>query len=51
MGYESITSAVNLVLPEVVLIATMCVMFLSAPFLVSETGAAAPGIRCRVEVL
>lgn len=47
MGYESITSAVNLVLPEVVLIATMCVMFLSAPFLVSETGAAAPGIRHR----
>ncbi len=51
MGFESISSAVNLVLPEVVLIATVCVMFLAAPFLVSETGAAAPGIRHRWGVL
>ena len=41
----------NLVLPEVVLIATVCVMFLAAPFLVSETGVAAPGIRHRWGVL
>lgn len=51
MGFESINSAVNLVLPEVVLIATVCVMFLSAPFLVSETGATTPGIRHRWGVL
>ncbi len=51
MGFESITSAVNLVLPEVVLIATMCVMFLSAPFLVSETGATTSGIRHRWGIL
>lgn len=51
VGFESLTSAVNLVLPELVLIATMCVMLLSAPFLVSETGAAAPGIRHRWGVL
>jgi len=42
---------VNLVLPEVVLIATVCVMFLAAPFLVSETGATTPGIRHRWGVL
>ena len=47
MGFESINSAVNLVLPEVVLIATVCLMFLAAPFLVSETGATVPGIRHR----
>ena len=47
VGFESISSAVNLVLPEVVLIATVCVMFLAAPFLVGETGAASPGIRHR----
>lgn len=47
MGFESINSAINLVLPEVVLIATTCVMFLAAPFLVAENGAAAPGIRHR----
>lgn len=41
----------NLVLPEVVLIATVCLMFLSAPFLVGETGATTPGIRHRWGVL
>ena len=51
MGFESINSAVNLVLPEVVLIATVCLMFLAAPFLVSETGATVPGIRHRWGVL
>ena len=51
MGFQSVTSAVNLVLPEVVLIATVCVMFLSAPFLVSEAGVAAPGIRHRWGIL
>ncbi len=51
MGFESINSAVNLVLPEVVLIATVCVMFLAAPFLVSESGATTPGIRHRWGVL
>ena len=47
MGFESINSAVNLVLPEVVLISAVCLMFLAAPFLVSETGATVPGIRHR----
>ncbi len=47
VGFESINSAINLVLPEVVLIATTCLMFLAAPFLVAENGAAAPGIRHR----
>lgn len=44
---SAISNAVELILPEVALLATVCVIFLSAPFLVSERGEAAPGLRHR----
>ena len=45
--YQQLNHAVTLVLPEVVLLATVCIMFFAAPFLVSERGVAAPGLRHR----
>lgn len=42
-----LNGAVNLILPELVLLATVCVMFLAAPFLVSERGEAPTGLRHR----
>lgn len=44
---SAIRHAVDLILPEVALLATVCVIFLSAPFLVSERGEASPGLRHR----
>jgi len=44
---SAIRHGVDLILPEVALLATVCVIFLSAPFLVSERGEAAPGLRHR----
>lgn len=43
----NLNHAIELILPEVALLATMCVMFFAAPFLVSERGEAAPGLRHR----
>jgi len=45
--YDQINNAVQYILPEVVLIATVCVMFLAGPFLVSEGGIAQSGLRHR----
>ncbi len=42
-----IKSAVELIVPDVVVLATVCLMFFAAPFLVSEKGEAAPGLRHR----
>jgi len=42
-----ITGGVQFILPEVTLIATVCVILFAAPFLVSEQGTAAPGLRHR----
>ncbi|MBI1344738.1 NADH-quinone oxidoreductase subunit NuoN [bacterium] len=44
---SAIRNAVDLILPEVALLATVCMIFLAAPFLVSERGEAAPGLRHR----
>ncbi len=40
-----INQAVQLVLPELVLLGTVCVILLTAPFLVSDSGEADPGLR------
>lgn len=40
-------NAFQLVLPDAVVLLTMCVMFFAAPFLVNERGEAAPGLRHR----
>lgn len=47
MPIEQITKAATLIVPEIILLATVCVMFLAGPFLVSDSGAAAPGLRHR----
>ncbi len=39
--------AIQLVLPEAALLATMCLMFFAAPFMVSDRGEASPGLRHR----
>jgi len=44
---DLLSGALPLVLPEVVLLATVCVIFFSAPFLVSERGEAPAGLRHR----
>ena len=44
---RNLNGAVQLVLPEVVLLATVCVMFFAAPFLVSDRGEAPAGLRHR----
>ena len=46
-AYDAINQAAGLIIPEIILLATVCVMFLASPFLVSETGKAAPGLRHR----
>src|SRR5262245_41375680 len=47
MPIEQIQHAAALVVPEAILLGTMCVMFLAGPFLVSDAGTAAPGVRHR----
>lgn len=49
--YDLINRAVEQIVPELILLATVCVMFLTGPFLVSATGAARPGLRHRWGVL
>lgn len=49
--YEQINSAAALVAPEIILVATVCVMFLAGPFLVTEAGQAGAGLRHRWGVL
>jgi len=44
---KNLNGAVHLVLPEAVLLATVCVIFFAAPFLVSERGEAPAGLRHR----
>ncbi len=46
-AYDAINQAAGLIIPEIILLATVCIMFLASPFLVSETGKAAPGLRHR----
>lgn len=44
---QHLNGAVNLILPELALLATVCLMFFAAPFLVSERGEAPAGLRHR----
>lgn len=44
---QILNGAIQLVLPEAVLLATVCVIFFAAPFLVSERGEAPEGLRRR----
>ncbi len=49
--YQAINQAAGLIIPEIILLATVCVMFLAGPFLVSETGKAPEGLRHRWGIL
>jgi NADH-quinone oxidoreductase subunit N len=51
VSFDQINNAIQFILPEVVLIATVCVMFLAGPFLVTESGIAQSGLRHRWGVL
>lgn len=44
---QQLNGAFSLIAPDAVLLASVCVIFFSAPFLVSESGEAAPGLRHR----
>ncbi len=45
--FDQIHRTASLLVPELVLLATMCVMFVGGPLLVSDSGQAAPGLRHR----
>ncbi len=49
--YDVINQATGLIIPEIILLATVCLMFLAGPFLVSETGQAPAGLRHRWGIL
>ncbi|MEZ6062927.1 MAG: NADH-quinone oxidoreductase subunit N [Planctomycetaceae bacterium] len=49
--YSLINSAIERIVPEVILLAAVCVMFLTAPFLATETGDVARGLRHRWGIL
>lgn len=44
---QLLNGAIHLILPEAVLLATVCIIFFAAPFLVSEKGEAPEGLRHR----
>ena len=44
---QQITGAVDLIVPELILVATVCIMFITGPFFVSEAGVAPAGLRKR----
>lgn len=44
---EQLNNAVHLVAPELILLVTVCVMFITGPFFVSEAGVAPAGLRKR----
>jgi len=44
---EQLRSGVDFIVPELILIVTVCVMFITGPFFVSEAGVAPPGLRKR----
>jgi NADH-quinone oxidoreductase subunit N len=47
VAIEQLNNALALILPDAVLLATMCLMFFAAPFLVSDRGEAPAGLRDR----
>ncbi|RIK75300.1 MAG: NADH-quinone oxidoreductase subunit L [Planctomycetota bacterium] len=44
---EQLNAAVYLIAPELILVVTVCVMFITGPFFVTESGVATPGLRKR----
>ena len=44
---EQIRSTASLLVPEIILLATACVLFFFGPFLVSDAGESSPGLRGR----
>ena len=44
---EQLNNAIDLVAPELILLVTVCVMFITGPFFVSEAGVAPAGLRKR----
>ena len=44
---EQLNNAIDLVAPELILLVTVCVMFITGPFFVSEAGVAPTGLRKR----
>lgn len=44
---EHIRGTASLLVPEIILLGTACVLFVVGPFMVSDTGEAAPGLRHR----
>lgn len=49
--FETINHASALIIPEIIILATVCLMFLVAPFLVTETGQSPAGMRHRMGFL
>jgi NADH-quinone oxidoreductase subunit N len=49
--FDQIHRTASLLVPELVLLATMCFMFVVGPMLVSDAGQAAPGVRHRWGIL
>lgn len=47
VAIEHLNQAAALVVPEIILLATVCIMFLAGPFLVTDSGRCAPGLRHR----
>jgi NADH-quinone oxidoreductase subunit N len=48
---QQINEAVSLVIPEIILLATVCILFLVGPLMVSEAGEARTGLRHRWGIL
>jgi NADH-quinone oxidoreductase subunit N len=46
-AFEQIHRTASLIMPEIVLLATMCLLFLAGPLVVSDAGHAASGLRHR----
>jgi NADH-quinone oxidoreductase subunit N len=44
---EQIRNTASLVMPEILLLVTACVMFLFGPFMINDSGESAPGLRYR----
>ncbi len=51
VALEQINQAAALIVPEIILVATACIMFLSGPFLVTDSGQASAGLRHRWGIL
>ena len=50
-AFEQIHATASLLVPEIILLAAMCALFLGGPLLVTDAGDAAPGLRHRWSIL